>query len=358
VVIPSPGENLVVLLGDDTTGHAQHPDLYGTGRQRKILPNYEQATPPHFVSSPEKLFPAGDYLAPRYWLLWLGFGLMWLVARLPFRVQMATGAALGWCMYLLVPSRRHIAEVNLQLCFPELSDEARKKLLRRHFNSLGKASIETAMAWWASDAHLKRLHRVEGLEHLDAALAHGNGVILVSGHFTTLEIGGRMLALHRPFAVMYREHKNPLYEHIMRHHRKVHFKDAIPRTDVRRALRTLKDNQPLWYAPDQDYGRKHSVFAPFFGVQAAMITATARFAKMSGARVVPYFQERLADGSGYVMRLYPALENFPVGDDVIDATTINSVIENEIRKYPEQYLWVHRRFKTRPEGEARPYLRK
>lgn len=305
-----------------------------------------------------KLFPAGDYLAPRYWLLWLGFGLMWLVARLPFRVQMAAGAVLGWLMYVLLPARRHIAEVNLQLCFPELSDEVRRKMLRRHFDALGKASIETAMAWWSTDAHLNRLHRFEGMEHLDAALAQGKGVILLCAHFTTLEIGARVFAMHRPMVAMYREHKNPLYEHIMRHHRKVHFHDAIPRRDVRSAVRALKNNLPLWYAPDQDYGRKHSVFAPFFGVQAAMITATARFAKMSDAPVVPYFQERLADGSGYVMRLYPALEHFPVGDDVIDATTINAVIENEIRKFPEQYLWVHRRFKTRPEGESRPYQRK
>lgn len=305
-----------------------------------------------------KLFPAGDYLAPRYWLLWLGLGLMWLVAKLPYRVQMAAGATLGWFMYRLLPARRHIAEVNLMLCFPELSEDDRRQMLREHFDSLGKASIETAMAWWSSDAQLQRLHHFEGIEHLDAALEQGKGVILLCAHFTTLEIGARIFAMQRPMVAMYRAHKNPLYEHIMCHHRKEHFTDAITRSDVRGAVRALKHNLPLWYAPDQDYGRKHSVFAPFFGVPAAVITATARFAKLSGAPVVPYFQERLADGSGYVMRLYPALQKFPIGDDVADATTINQVIENEIRKFPAQYLWAHRRFKTRPEGEPRPYLRK
>lgn len=305
--------------------------------------------------SDHKFFPAGDYLAPRYWLLWLGFACMWLIAHLPFRLQMALGSLTGFFMYYLFRHRRHITEVNLQLCFPEKTHEERKRMMRKVFDSVGKGLIETALAWWASDAHFKNLHTIEGLEHLDAALAEGRGVILLSGHFTSLEVGGRILAQHRPFAVMYREHRNPLYEHIMRHHRKVHFKDAIPRTDVRRCVRALKDNQPLWYAPDQDYGRKHSVFAPFFGVQAAMITATARFAKLSGARVVPFFQERLADGSGYALRLYPPLADFPTGDDVADATTIHGIIENEIRKFPEQYLWVHRRFKTRPQGEDRPY---
>jgi KDO2-lipid IV(A) lauroyltransferase len=302
-----------------------------------------------------KLFPAGDYLAPRYWLLWCGLGLMWLIAKLPFRLQMALGSITGFCMYFLFRQRRHIAEVNLQLCFPEKSDAERKRILRRQFDSVGKGLLETALAWWSSDAHFDGRHRIEGLEHLDHALAENKGVILLSGHFTTLEVGGRILSHHRPFAVMYREHKNPLYEHIMRHHRKVHFKDAIPRTDVRRCVRALKQGMPLWYAPDQDYGRKHSVFAPFFGIQAASITATARFARLSGASVVPFFPERLADGSGYVLHLYPAIENFPSDDDVVDATRINRIIEKEVRKYPEQYLWVHRRFKTRPKGEDRPY---
>ena len=282
---------------------------------------------------------------------------MWLIAKLPFRVQMAMGSLTGFFMYHVFRHRRHIAEVNLQLCFPEKSDEERQRILRQQFDAVGKGSIETALAWWSSDAHLNKVHSIEGMEHLEAALAQGKGVILLCAHFTTLEIGARIIAMHTPLTAMYREHKNPLYEHIMRHHRKVHFHDAIPRTDVRSAVKGLKQNLSMWYAPDQDYGRKHSVFAPFCGIPAASITATARFAKLGGSPVVPYFHERKADGSGYLMHLYPALENFPTGDDLADATRINKVIEDEVRKYPEQYLWVHRRFKTRPEGEDRPYQR-
>ena len=300
-------------------------------------------------------FPATRFLHPRYWLLWLGLGLMWLVAHLPYRLQMGIGRLLGTLMYYLIPERRRIAEINLQLCFPDLSGQERARLLRRHFASLGIGSIETAMAWWTPTKRLAGLHTLEGLEHLEAALQKGQGVILLSGHFTTLELGGRMLAQHTPFHVMYREHRNPLFEAVMRSRREEHFECAHERKDIRAIIGSLKQGMALWYAPDQDYGRKHSVFAPFFGVPAALITATARFAKISGAPVVPFFQQRLADGSGYVLRILPQLEGFPSGDDVEDATRINSIIEKEIRQQPEQYLWVHRRFKTRPEGMQRPY---
>lgn len=141
----------------------------------------------------------------------------------------------------------------------------------------------------------------------------------------------------------------------MRSRREKNFDCAHERQDIRNIIGSLKGGMAVWYAPDQDYGRRHSVFAPFFGVPAAMITATARFAKISGAPVVPFFQQRLDDGSGYKLRIMPALEGFPSGDDVADATRINKIIEEEILRQPEQYLWVHRRFKTRPEGEERPY---
>ncbi|MCK4744150.1 MAG: LpxL/LpxP family Kdo(2)-lipid IV(A) lauroyl/palmitoleoyl acyltransferase [Sulfuriflexus sp.] len=280
---------------------------------------------------------------------------MWLVAMLPYRVQMALGSLVGWFMHTFARERRTFATINLELCFPEQSAIQRKQLLRKHFDALGKGMIETAIAWWTPASRLKKLHSIKGLEHLDAALGKGKGVILLGAHFTTLEIGARLLALHRSYTAMYREHNNPLFDAIMRQRRESYFAGTHERKDVRGTLRSLKANKAVWYAADQDYGRAHSVFAPFFGVPAALITATARLAKLSGAPVVPFFQTRREDGSGYDLHLLPPLENFPSDDDVADATAINHVIEEEIRQQPSQYLWVHRRFKTRPEGMQRPY---
>ena len=300
-------------------------------------------------------FKASLYLHPRYWSLWLGLGVMRLVALLPYRLQMALGGLIGWFMYHLARERRIYATINLELCFPEYSAAQRKQLLRKHFDALGKGMIETAIAWWTPAGRLKKLHSITGLEHLDNALEKGKGVILLGAHFTTLEIGARLLALHRSYTAMYREHNNPLFDAIMRQRRESYFEATHERKDVRGTLRSLKNNKAVWYAADQDYGRKHSVFAPFFGVPAALITATARLARLSGAPVVPFFQTRREDGSGYDLKLLPPLENFPSGDDIADATATNHVIEEEIRLQPAQYLWVHRRFKTRPEGMKRPY---
>jgi len=305
--------------------------------------------------SSHKPFKAKDFLHPRFWLLWFGIGLMRIIALLPFRLQMGLGSLLGWLMYTVLPERRVYATINLQLCFPEYSVHERKKLLKQHFDALGKGVIESAIAWWTPASRLRKLHSINGLEHLDAAIAEGRGVILLGAHFTTLEIGIRLLALHRNYDLMYRRHNNPLFDAVMRNGREGYMDTTHERKDVRSTLRSLKAGKAIWYAPDQDYGRRHSVFAPFFGVPAALITATSRIAKLNDSPVVPFFQKRRDDGSGYDLHILPALEDFPTGDDVADATTINAVIETEIRNQPAQYLWVHRRFKTRPEGMQRPY---
>lgn len=293
--------------------------------------------------------------SPRYWPVHAGMALGWLAARLPFPVQMALGRVLGRLAYWLMPGRRRVARTNLGLCFPELDTAARRSLLREHFRSLGIGVIETAMSWWTPTRNLRRLARIEGLEHLHAALDAGRGVILLSAHFTTLEIGGRLLSLHAPFHVLYRRHKNAAFEAVMQRARERHFEKAIPRDDMRDMLRSLKANMPVWYAPDQNYGAEHSVFVSFFGIPAATITATARLARISGARVVPFFQERLPGSKGYRLRLYPALENFPTDDETADTQRVNDLIEAEIRRMPAQYLWAHRRFKTRPPGTAPVY---
>ncbi len=295
------------------------------------------------------------FLAPRFWLTWLLLGIMWLIAQLPYRAQLAIGNILGRILYHASPWRRHIAAVNLRLCFPELSEPERATLLRRHFSSLGMGAVETAMSWWTPDKKLRRLAHIEGLEHLERAKKMGKGVILLSAHFTTLEIGGHLLAMQVLFHAMYRAHKNPLFDAVMRRARERRCEQAIPRRDVRAFLGSLKMGLPVWYAPDQNYGRKHSIFVPFFGVPAATITSTARLARISGAPVVPFFQHRLPGTQGYSLTLLPALDDFPSADVEADTLRINQLIEAQIRRAPEQYLWAHRRFKTRPPGTREVY---
>jgi KDO2-lipid IV(A) lauroyltransferase len=282
--------------------------------------------------------------------------MMWLMSAFPFRWQVTLGRGIGRLIGKMARSRRHIAWVNLQLCFPEMSAEAREKLLEEHFAALGISLFETATAWWAPDKKLRGLAKITGLEHLDQALARGKGVILMTGHFTTLELGARFITCHQPFHAMYRPHKNPLYEAVMRRERERQSRlPVLTRDDIRGMLRGLKQGHAVWYAPDQNYGALNSVFVPFFGVPALTITATSRLARMSGAAVVAYFPKRLPGVAGYQVTVLPALDDFPGADPAADALRINRLFEGYIRQAPEQYLWVHRRFKTRPPGCPNPY---
>jgi KDO2-lipid IV(A) lauroyltransferase len=294
------------------------------------------------------------WLGPRYWGTWATLGLLRLGVLLPLHWQLTLGRGVGWILYHALPRRRAIAETNLSLCFPEWSPGERGRVLRDTFDSIGTAFFEVALAWWAPDARVRRLGRVEGLENLTSALSAGRGVILLSGHFTTLELGARLLRLHSLFRPMYRPTKNPAWDWVMLRSRQRHVELALDRRDVRGTLRALRANEAVWYAPDQDYGREHSVFVPFFGVPAATITATSRLAAMSGARVVPFYQHRSPDGE-YVATLGEALEGFPGPDLSEDTARITRLLEDEVRRCPGQYLWTHRRFKTRPPGAPRLY---
>ena len=222
---------------------------------------------------------------------------------LPYRWQLGLGALLGKLMYLAIPRRRHIAETNIRLCFPELNETERHQLVKESFRATGISLFEVGLCWWGSEKKLRPLCHIEGLEHLEAARQTGKGVILFSAHFTCLEIGGRLLAQHTPFYVMYKYHRNPLFEAVMKDGRERRFLGAIERSDVRSMLKTLKAGHACWYALDQDFGTINAVFAPFFGIQAATLTSTSRIAKMTGAVVVPFFARRLEDGSGYQLTL-------------------------------------------------------
>jgi KDO2-lipid IV(A) lauroyltransferase len=303
--------------------------------------------------------PLLPLLAPRHWPTWLGIGVLRsLAAVLPVAGQFALGRWLGRLAMPFARRRRGITEINLGLAFPELSDAERKDLTRRHFESLGIAVFEFCLGWWAPDARLAGRVRLEGLDNLQAALAGGRGVILLSAHFTTLEIAGRFLAIHArglPLNTMYRRSDNPVVERLLRDRRQRLFGVPIARDDVRTMLRALRANEVVWYAFDQNYKARNKVFAPFFGVAAATNTATSRLAQMTGAAVVPFVTRRLPGGAGYVQRIEPALGDFPSGDAAADAARLNGMIEAWVREAPEQYLWSHRRFRTRPAGEAQFY---
>jgi KDO2-lipid IV(A) lauroyltransferase len=280
------------------------------------------------------------------------------MAQLPLSWQMAIGKGLGIAMYHLARSRRHICEVNIALCFPELCAVQQKKLVRDTFISNGRGVMEIGLSWCRDPEDFRAIVTVKGQQHLYNALAQGRGVLLVSAHFSTLEIAGSLLALHHDFSVTYRRHKNPLFEALMKRGRQRHFEEVIERKEVRKAFRQLQRGKVLWYAADQDNGPRHSVFADFFGRPAASITATTTFASVNKSAVIFLSHYRTDDNQRYELIFSEALQDYPTGDEQQDVLRINALIEAAIRVAPDQYIWLHRRFKTRPEGMPDPYQRK
>lgn len=293
-------------------------------------------------------------LYPRCWPTWLLIGLWWLIAQLPYKAQQLLARCLSVILARFAKQRLHIARRNIELCFPELSKSEQQDLLDANMLSMSMALFETGMAWFWSPNRLRKRFHISGLEYLQRDDDHGT--LLMAMHFSTLEIGAAFMSLSTNVDGMYRPHKNPVYDYVQRRGRERHnpTSEVVTRKDVRGMLRRLKHGRAVWYAPDQDYGPKQSVFAPFFGVEAASVTATARFATMTNARVVPFVQTRLDNGH-YQVTIYPPLEHFPQGDERQDASTVNRFIEERILEQPEQYMWVHRRFKTRPTGQPSLY---
>ncbi len=284
------------------------------------------------------------------------FALMWLAHWLPLGALAAIGNAAGRAAFWLIPERRRVVRVNLALCFPQMPPAERERLARAHFRMFMRSFVERSLLWWASRERVMRLMKVEGLEQL-RALA-GRPVILVAPHFVGIDAACTRLVCEVHMAGLYARQKDPLYDALLLRGR-TRFDPgaiAIARQDgVRPILAALRKGIPIYYAPDLDFGRNDAVFVPFFGVPAATITGVSRLARASKAIVLPVVSRILPGGQGYVVTVFPPFADFPTRDVAADTRRINAFIEEQVLEAPEQYYWVHKRFKTRPEGEASPY---
>lgn len=286
----------------------------------------------------------------------LGIALLWLLWRpLPARGLAWLGTGLGMVLYILAGPRRHIADTNLRLCFPEWGDAKRKQVLKAHFRALGRASLQETVSWWGSRAEVEAMTRLEGLEHLEPHL--GKPLICLAPHFVGVTIAGvRFTTAFAPVVTLNARIKNPLIERLVFRSRSRFGQQSeiYKRQDgIKPVLRAIKKGLPFFYPPDLDFGRKDSVFVPFFHTPAATVSGLPRLCKATGAVVVPAIARQ--EGGGYVVRFYPAWTDYPTDDLETDVRRMNTFIEDRIREMPEQYFWVHKRFKTRPEGEASVY---
>ena len=286
----------------------------------------------------------------------VGLALIWLLRFLPLSALAALGRGVGLLGYVLARKRRHITQTNLKLCFPDWSEAARGHIAREHFKVVARAFLEHGILWWSSKERIQKLVRVEGLEHWQAV--QGKPVIWLAPHFAGLDMGGSRIITEWLGVSVYSRQKNPVLDRVLRHGRTRFVTPRLfSRQDgIRPVVKAMREGIPLYYLPDMDLGLRDAVFVPFFGVPAATVTGLARMARLARAQVVPAVTQQLPGGQGYVLRFYPAWENYPTGDVEADTCRMNAFIEERVREMPEQYYWVHRRFKTRPPGEANPYV--
>lgn len=293
-----------------------------------------------------------DFAQPRYWLTWVGLGFMRVMSWLPLPVIAVVGGALGMLLYVLHAPRRHVVHVNLQLCFPQLSRGARARIARQHFRAFGQTLLDIGITWWSSASRLKRLTRFRGREHYDNALRDNKNIILLAPHFLGLEYGGMRLSVERSMVTVFRHPANKLLSVVMERARSRFYLRLVEHIQSFTTLvKQTRKGVPLYYLPDQDAGLRNAVFAPFFGVPAATFVVLPRLAKMTDAVVVPCITRQLSWGRGYEIEFRPPLKDFPSGNPVTDTTRMNQEIQIAVRESPEQYFWLHKRFKTRPKGE-------
>ncbi len=294
--------------------------------------------------------PLSSYRAPRYWPVWIGMGLLRIVCLLPHRIALGIGSLIGRLAHAAGGSRRAIVRRNIELCFPELSESERDALALAHFKALGMALIEMGLGRWASDRHLQSITKLSGVEHVNTALESGRGVIMLAAHFTTLEVSGRVLAnAIPPFDAVFRKNRSEFMTELQRTGREVSADATIEKRDIKKMVRSLRDGRAVWYAPDQSYNRKGSEVIEFFGVPAMHTTATSTLARLGKAIVVPFFPRRLEDGT-YELLLLPAFDDFPGDNPVDDTRRYLEALEAHVRSCPEQYFWIHRKFKDLPDS--------
>ncbi len=295
-------------------------------------------------------------LHPRYWALWFGVGMLWLVVQLPYPLIYRIGCGIGRLAQRLMRRRARIAQRNLELCFPHMSETERQKMVAKNFESVGMGLMETGMAWFWSDRRMSRWMDVIDFEHVRSVQAQGRGILLIGVHFLTLEIGARMFGLNEPGIGVYRPNDNPVIDLLQTWGRMRSNKSMIDRKDLKGMIRALKAGDVVWYAPDHDYGPRASVFVPFFAVKdAASTSGTWMLARMSQACIVPFVPRRKPGGKGYELIILEPECSPPLDDAETTAAWMNKVVERCIMMAPEQYMWLHRRFKTRPEGVPSRY---
>ncbi len=296
------------------------------------------------------MFTPGDYLHPRYWLSWLGFGLLRLLSLLPLPVIAMMGTGLGSLVFHLMKSRRQIAIQNLGACFPERSAQQHFVMAKRCFQLIATTTLGMGINWWASPARLQRLVSYEGKSHYEEAIAQGHNIILLAPHAIALEMGALLLSRERSMITMYQHTRKKLLNDIVKDRRGRFGGILVERREpLRRLLKLIRAGNPFYYLPDQDAGDK-GVFVPFFGIDTSTYPMLSKFAKMGNAVVLPIYTHILPNGAGWRVIIDKPLENYPSGDEMEDTRRMNEVIEAMIRTAPEQYFWVHKRFKTRPPG--------
>jgi len=297
-----------------------------------------------------------SFLHPRYIGTWLLVGIVGIGFLMPNRWRYAFGGWIGDRFYKHNVKRRGIAKTNIDMCFPDLPESDREQMVKDHFKSYGRTVLDLGLIWWASESRLERLVHINGLEHLSEPIARGDSVILFTPHAAGLDLGGIMISRSVPTVSMMKALPNPIIDWLITSGRRRYKADVWLRdAGLRPLIKALKGNRVVYYMPDEDFGTRNSVFAPFFGVQTSTLTTLGRMAKMSGASVVPCFARILPNGEGYHVDIDPPMTNFPTGDDVQDATRMNEALADGISRAPAQYMWTLRWFKTRPDGEVPPY---
>lgn len=295
------------------------------------------------------------FKAPKYWPTWFSIGLLQLWARLPWSLQYKIAQLLGFVAFHCARRRRHIVDVNLKLAFPQWSLNERKKQVRQTLFNNMLGLVEAANAYHKPAESYRDKTTFVGLEVLQSAIDEGRGVLLLGAHYSHLDLSGLLVSLVCHPSAIYRPNNNPLIDHYINKGRLTFMRSVIARTDMRKIARALKNSEIVWYPPDQDFGKSHSVYAPFFNTNASTITVTSRLLKFNQSEVVVMSCSRDDSRERYTIEFQKLSQPIPTGDDVIDATRVNEALENCIRKAPTQYMWTHRRFKTQPDGRAKLY---